>query len=126
MPALNITDAAKLAGITRQHLHTHYIKQGLISVSRDERNRPTIDTSELLRVFGQLKQVDTDDKHDSTPTDTENAGKTAELTAKIEALQEQLREARDREKWYQEQIAGFRLLEHQQQPKGLFARLFGR
>ena len=126
MPALNITDAAKLAGITRQHLHTHYIKQGLISVSRDERNRPTIDTSELLRVFGQLKQVDTNDKHDSTPTDTENTGKTAELTAKIEALQEQLREARDREKWYQEQIAGFRLLEHQQQPKGLFARLFGR
>lgn len=123
MPTLNITEAAKLAGITRQHLHSHYIKPGLISVSRDERNRPYIDTVELLRVFGQLRPLDTDDRHDLTPPDTEN---TAELTAKIEALQEQLREAKERERWYQEQISGFRLLEYQQQPKGFFARLFGR
>lgn len=126
MPVLNITEAAKLAGITRQHLHSHYIKQGLISVSRDEKNRPYIDTTELLRVFGQLKQLDTNDRHDLTPPDTEKAEKTAELTAKIGVLQEQLREAKERERWYQEQISGFRLLEHQQQPKGFFARLFGR
>ena len=57
MATVNITKAAKLAGITRQYLHKHYIKQGKISVTQDLKGNPQIDTSEILRVFGKLNDV---------------------------------------------------------------------
>lgn len=54
MAYVNITQAARLAGITRQYLHKHYVKLGKISVSKNVKGKPQIDTSEILRVFGQL------------------------------------------------------------------------
>jgi DNA-binding transcriptional MerR regulator len=60
MALVNITKAAKLAGITRQYLHKHYVKQGKISVTQDDKGNPQIDTSEILRVFGKLHDVNDD------------------------------------------------------------------
>lgn len=54
MALLNITKAALRAGITRQYLHRHYIKQGLLSVTKDAKGNSFIDTTEILRVFGKL------------------------------------------------------------------------
>lgn len=54
MALVNITQAAKLAGITRQYLHSHYVKSGLITVSYGADGKPKIDTSEIIRVFGEL------------------------------------------------------------------------
>lgn len=54
MALVNITKAAKLAGISRQYFHNHYVKQGKISLSTDEKGNPQVDTSEILRVFGKL------------------------------------------------------------------------
>ena len=55
MARVSITQAAKLAGISRSNLYKSYIDKGLITVSKDDRNKPCIDTSELLRVFPVLQ-----------------------------------------------------------------------
>jgi hypothetical protein len=63
MAKVNVTEAARLAGIGRAHLYRKYLspkdKDGklltpLLSVERDHQGNTTIDTSELLRVFGKL------------------------------------------------------------------------
>lgn len=56
MPYVNLTKAAKLAGISRSYFHTNYIKTGKITVDRSEPKNPKIDTSEILRVFGELTE----------------------------------------------------------------------
>ncbi len=55
MSKVNITQAAKLVGISRTTLYKTYIKTGQISVSKNHKGHKQIDTSELLRVFGELK-----------------------------------------------------------------------
>lgn len=61
MATVSITDAAKLAGVARANLYRTYIRKGRLSVSYDNRGRPVIETSELLRVFGSLKPLDRSD-----------------------------------------------------------------
>jgi hypothetical protein len=48
---VSISDAAKMAGITRSTLYTH-IEEKNISVVDKDTKRPKIDTSELIRVYG--------------------------------------------------------------------------
>lgn len=55
MPSVNVSEAAKLAGISRQSLYKNYINTGKISVTPDHKGKPMIDTSEILRVFGELQ-----------------------------------------------------------------------
>lgn len=50
---LNLTQAAKAAGITRRTIYNH-INQGKVTTSRDEKNNPVIDVSELIRVYGNV------------------------------------------------------------------------
>lgn len=74
MTLVNIKQAAELAGLSRQQLYREYLDTGKVSVDRSEPKKPKIDTSELLRVFGELHkpchmdtaQLDTD----VTPGDT--------------------------------------------------------
>ena len=54
MALVNITEAAKLAGISRTYLYKKYINTNKISVSVDAKGNKQIETSELLRVFGEL------------------------------------------------------------------------
>lgn len=110
MARVSIIKAAKLAGIARSHLYKAYINTGLLSLSKDEKNRPYIDTSELLRVFGTLTE-DTPKTGQKTVTEdnTGQSEKTAENDLQdqqniIKKLEEQLTEAKDREEWYQSQI----------------------
>ncbi len=51
--SLNLTQAAKAAGITRRTLYNH-INQGKVTASRDGKNNPVIDVSELIRVYGNV------------------------------------------------------------------------
>ena len=55
MAQVNITQAAKLAGVARTTLYNTYIKAGKITVTKDRSGHKCIDTSELLRVFGELQ-----------------------------------------------------------------------
>lgn len=50
---LNLTQAAKAAGVTRRTLYNH-INQGKVTASRDEKNNPVIEVSELVRVYRNI------------------------------------------------------------------------
>ena len=55
MARVSISEAARLTGKRRTTLH-RLIKTGELSTCSGERNVKTIDTSELLRVFGPFNQ----------------------------------------------------------------------
>lgn len=55
MAVHTVTEAAKLAGVTRRTIY-RYIKQGKLSSVVTDSNTTQIETSELLRVFGALSQ----------------------------------------------------------------------
>jgi len=48
-----VSDAAKLAGVTRRTIY-RYIKSGKLSAAVTDDDNTKIETSELLRVFGKL------------------------------------------------------------------------
>ena len=54
MASINLSQAAKLVAKSRTTLWK-YIKSGKLSVNRDSNGKPFVDTSELIRVFGELK-----------------------------------------------------------------------
>lgn len=84
---VNISEAAKLAGISRTYLYKKYINTGILSVSQDEKGNKVIDVSELIRVFGKIVGVNID-VNEFSQVDTD---KNTFLQQKIEMLQEQLR-----------------------------------
>ena len=53
MAKVNLTQAAKLAGVGRSTLNRH-IKEGKLSKALDDQGKPCVDTSELQRVYGEL------------------------------------------------------------------------
>ena len=104
MAKVTVTEAAKLAGIARQHLYRAYINTGKLSIDKDFNGRPVVDTSELLRVFGDLKMsLDGDEKrHIETIEKTgKNIVSHHESNAKdevISILRQELEESKAREK----------------------------
>ena len=120
MPKHSVSEAARLAGVSRSHFYKKFIKTGLISVERDKDDKPIIDTAEIMRACGGLKaensmntqnvQFDTPEKHSQNTA----------LQVEIQLLREQLTAAQEREKWLQgkvDQLTGqldttTRLLEH--------------
>ena len=130
MSALTISEAAQAAGISRQTLYKVYIKPGKISVNRAEPKKPTIDPSEILRVFGELKPIAQGaalgDEKIAPPDQSatiiaelraENAGlktRINDLSDHIQTLKAELAAAKERE---------IRLLP--QPHKGFFSRIFG-
>ncbi|HBX2701096.1 helix-turn-helix domain-containing protein [Klebsiella pneumoniae] len=55
MAVHTVTEAAKLAGVTRRTIY-RYVKQGKLSAVVTGSDATQIETSELLRVFGSLSQ----------------------------------------------------------------------
>lgn len=110
MAKVNITEAARLAGMGRQHLYRAYINTGKISVERDVQNRPVIDTSELLRVFGALHGTGYETQSGQADIQDNGMGYSelkAYLVAKdelVSSLRDQLKEASEREEWLRRQL----------------------
>lgn len=115
MALVSISKAAKLAGIARSNLYESYINKGILSLSKDEKGRPKVDTSELLRVFGVLNFSEDQDRtgQQDNAISTQQDNNQQDVIA---LLKEQLAEAREREKFYQQQLAeltqSIRLIEH--------------
>ena len=115
MASVTITNAARLAGISRQYLYKAYIKTGKISVERDSKGIPTIETAELLRVFGALNGEWAGETFISQPSSQEETIKndtdikllSAEIAAKdevIRRLEQQVTEGGEREAWLRQQL----------------------
>ena len=119
MTHVSISEAAKLAGISRQHLYKKYITTNIISVERHF-DVPKIQISELLRVFGELKTETSDDRqsidnslHELT---LKNVNDYSELQAKVKALEAENRQLQarvdDKDKHLQDLREAMRLIEH--------------
>ena len=127
MARVSITEAAKLAGIGRSSLYQTYINKGAISVSKDSSGKKFIETSELIRVFGELggnTSEQTPDIQGQTEERPDVLGITPEETAKdleIKILREQLEKSEQREQWLQSQVQNLtdtvKLLEAPKKPQ---------
>ncbi len=133
MALLGINEAARAAGVARSTIQRK-IKSGELSVTRSIDGTRGIDTSELIRVFGELQGGRAgSEAAQSRPA----GGPVSQLAASYEALEREvalLREqlsasqqretaAQEREEWYRERISALeqRLLPAPQ--RGLVERL---
>lgn len=100
MAQVNLTQGAKLAGISRSTLNRH-MKEGKLSKGIGSDGKPCVETSELQRVYNTLSHVETPLDVPATQhgTATETAGIKA-LQVELEATKERLDEMRqDRDEW---------------------------
>ncbi len=100
MNKLSISEAARIAGISRTNLYKTYIHTGKISVVRDN-DKVYIDASELLRVFPNCKLSDTQKTQELPSEDSSKTQNNSELVALLRA---QLAEAKEREEWFKQQL----------------------
>ena len=103
MPKLTISEAARMAQISRQHLYRKFINPGKISVSKED-DKVFIEASELLRVFPNAKYV-TSENNQNPHVVQQNITVTDEI---VTLLKTQLAEAKEREEWYKSQIEDLR------------------
>lgn len=61
MALVSISEAARLTGKSRKTIHT-YVTSGKVTKVTDTQGRPKIDTSELIRVFGDIRVTDSKQK----------------------------------------------------------------
>ncbi len=130
---VTITDASKMVGISRQTMYNRYINKGVITVNRIN-DEPKIDVSDLIRVFGNIKdlrQEDGENGHDVTnDNDSNNIELLSELKTKVALLEQEnamLKERlEDKEKHLADMRRGFELIEHSAgKKKGIWGRIFG-
>ena len=104
MARVSISEAAKLAGISRNSLYKTYISKGRITVSSDKSSKKYIETSELLRVFHELQDDSQGDKGGIQQDDNVLHPDTA-LLIENKLLAQQLEEAKAREQKQEQQFA---------------------
>lgn len=107
MAKVSISEAIRMAGVSRSHFYNKYINKGLISVQIED-DKKLIDVSELIRVFGNIHVEDTNQEYIRT---IENNRDASDKNKIIELLEQQLQEfkqreveAKNREEWLQKQI----------------------
>ncbi|EPP8166256.1 helix-turn-helix domain-containing protein [Escherichia coli] len=101
MASHSVTEAAKLAGVTRRTIYRH-IKSGKLSASVTGGDSTVIETSELLRVYGALSQSEPEQvstgSHENQPEYvtlllaemSQLREQISSLTSKVDELQGQL------------------------------------
>lgn len=119
MSKVSISEAIRLVGISRSQFYTKYINKGIISVQLED-DKKFIDTSELIRVFGNVQlvnspkeQLKTSDKIINISTDKDkliailenqlSEAKIRELEFKDRETQLR-RETQEREDWFKLQL----------------------
>lgn len=129
MTQLSVSEAAKRVGRSPKTLY-RLVSQGVLSATTDENGKKQLDTSELLRVFGQLRTER--EKRESPETIQMSRHEMDDKTARMAVLEAEMRLMRELLANKDEQIADLRktvlLLEHRstQEPrkKGIWG-LFG-
>lgn len=118
MALLNITAASRAVGVNRSTV-VRALKSGRLSATTSDAGERCIDTAELMRVYGPLKADAYADAQPAPMHATGNAHPAArEQSALVEVLQEQLRQAGEREREGREREARLlALLESEQQAR---------
>lgn len=127
---LSIKDAAKAVGISKQTMYRH-IKNGKVSPGKMLNGEKGIETSELIRAFGELATKEDEDPENLNLEllEQENEKKLLELETKY--LKKQVEElSKDKRKLVEmlerEQRTNERLLEAPKKTQSLWVRIFGR
>ena len=118
MPVINLTQAAKLAGIGRTTLYRK-AKKGILSTTTAPDGSPGVDTSELFRVFPPKQ-------HEVAQTEPPETVETqmALLKQHVGHLEELLSLERKRN---DELVQAMKMISHRGNERpGFLARLFGR
>lgn len=112
MALVSISEAARLAGISRTNLYKYYLKRNKISLSKNQKGQPVIETSEILRVFGTLQDSSNQIAKGSRNKIQPNIANEDILFERIKGL-EQLLKAREEEleSYRQRETSFYRLLE---------------
>ena len=115
MAQFTIAGAARAAGVGRATIQ-RALQSGRLSATTNEQGERVIDLTELLRVFGPLKQCEQPASSITSQLDTGvEQGSNAVL---VEVLREQLRKAEEREQQAQQEKARLlALLEAEQQAR---------
>lgn len=129
MSRISINKASQDFGVSRNTLYK-YVKQG--KLTKDSEGK--LDTSDLVRLFSQhvqSMQVLTQGDSIKTPQNeqlkTENEQLRQQLTnseMRINDLKSQLDYMRQNENWLKQQLDQ-KLIQHKEDKKGLFSKLFG-
>ncbi len=111
MAKVSVSEAARLAGISRTNFYKSYIKTGKLTVERADDGKPTVDTSEILRVFGRLQDDSNINESNEQKVTPENTNIISNIENELKAIRnllsvkdEQLLEAKEREVWMRKQI----------------------
>lgn len=114
MATVTISEAARLAGISRTQLYRGFINKGKLSVIK-ENDKVAIDVSELLRVFPNATVEAQLTQQEVAESNSENTGSQMEVVTllkdQLKKAEAQLVEAQERENWLKQQIDELR---HQQ------------
>lgn len=118
MANLNISEAARTWGKSRQTIYT-YLDDGRLTASQDNEGNPIIDTAEMIRVFGEPKSKTTKTGKDKVDTEVIELRQLVEierlkrshseeinqrLEFSIKELQETVRNLRDQNERQGEQL----------------------
>lgn len=133
---LTVKQAAKAGWASRPTLY-RAIKEGRISFEKNEAGHPVIDPAELVRVFGEPRKAESQDKSQESnlahlkihEIQLENAvlkEKLAALERERDGLADRERKAEEREKWLRGQLdQAQRLIAPPAGSVGFWQRLFG-
>ena len=115
MAQFTIAGAARAAGVGRATIQ-RALKSGRLSATTNEQGERVIDLTELLRVFGPLKQGEQPASSITSRLDT--GGEQGLSAVLVEVLREQLRKAEEREQQaHEEKTRLLSLLEAEQQAR---------
>ncbi len=110
MAKVTISEAARLANVSRMTLYRRYIRTGVLSIEKDHLGNPKVDVSELIRVFGELSGSPTDQsdtgKKDTgrSPSSTSIGQDDTACKALLQERTEELRIAREEIAWLRARI----------------------
>jgi len=98
---ITVTEAAKIAGISRTTMYKNYLNNGVISKSRED-GKVYIDLSELARVFPGVKQ--NDDKNTQMNNENKLLDTIKDLEYRLKTAENANEQASKRESFYQQNI----------------------
>ena len=84
MAKILVSEALKLVPVKKTALYSD-IKKGVLSAEKDSRGRKVVDTAELERVYGTLKNPNTNGTQNGTPRTEPNGTGTVKGTDRTEA-----------------------------------------
>lgn len=115
MRHVSVSEAARLVGRDRKSLY-RAIKLGRLSATNNATGERQVDISELIRVYGELRDTGDSKETVSTPQ-TETSNETARIAA-LEAEVTNLRERlSDKERHLDDMRNAMRMLEHKPEKK---------